>query len=97
MGRLDANNPDRVLPYCGIGSVCYDLMEYEWAARCFLYVRQYREKTMGGDTVDCATIYNNLGCCFFKMRRYSIRILISNYLYRFIESNAYFKLAEAIF
>ena len=70
MGRLDANNPDRVLPYCGIGSVCYHLMEYQWAARCFLYVRQYREKTMGGDTVDCATIYNNLGCCFFKMRRF---------------------------
>jgi len=39
---------------------------------------------MGGDTVDCSTIYNNLGCCMFKMRR-------------FIEANAYFKLAKAIF
>lgn len=39
MKQLDANNPDRVLPFCGIGSVAYHIMEYEWAARCFLYVR----------------------------------------------------------
>lgn len=34
--------------------------------------------------MDTATVYNNLGCCFLKMRR-------------FLEANAYFKLAQAIF
>ena len=68
--HFDNNNPDRVLPYCGLGSVCYHIKEYEYAARCFLKVRDHREMTMGGDTVDSATIYNNLGCCMFKLKRY---------------------------
>jgi hypothetical protein len=51
---------------------------------------------MGGDTVDCSTIYNNLGCCMFKMRRYYLFLIKVNY-FRFIEANAYFKLAKAIF
>ena len=66
---LDDENPDKALPYCGIGSACYHTMEYEWALRCFLKVREIREETIGGDTVDCATTYNNIGCCMLKLRR----------------------------
>ncbi len=84
MSGIAVDSPDRVLPYAGIGSVCFHIMEYEWAVRCFLKVRSIREKTQGGDTVDCATIYNNLGCCMLKLNR-------------FREANAYLKLAKAIF
>jgi hypothetical protein len=39
---------------------------------------------VGPDTVDTATVYNNLGVCFFSLKR-------------FHESFAYLQLAEAIF
>jgi len=45
MSGIAVDSPDRVLPYAGIGSVCYHVMEYEWAIRCFLKVRSVREKT----------------------------------------------------
>lgn len=38
---------------------------------------------MGGDTVDTATVYNNLGCCMLLLERND-------------EANAYFELSEAI-
>lgn len=36
--RLEFNNPDRALPFCGMGSVLYHMEEYKLAARCFLKV-----------------------------------------------------------
>ena len=39
---------------------------------------------IGGDTVDTATVYNNLGCCMFMLERNQ-------------ESKAYFELSHAIF
>ena len=36
-----------------------------------LLAREIRERTLGGDTVDTATVYNNLGCCMFFLERRS--------------------------
>jgi hypothetical protein len=84
LGRLSYNHPDQALPYCGIGSVLYHLEEYTFALRAYLKAREIRESYIGGDTVDTATVYNNLGCCMFSMNRIH-------------ESHAYFKLSGAIF
>ncbi len=46
--------------------------------------RQIRENSLGEDCVDVATIYNNLGSCFFCIDRFK-------------EALAYFKLSQAIF
>eukprot|EP01015_Nassula_variabilis_P020355 TRINITY_DN3522_c0_g3_i3.p1 TRINITY_DN3522_c0_g3~~TRINITY_DN3522_c0_g3_i3.p1 ORF type:complete len:270 (-),score=49.98 TRINITY_DN3522_c0_g3_i3:87-896(-) len=82
--KFDFMNPDRALPYCGLGSVFYHAEDYEWATRCFLKGRDIREQVLGGDTPDTATMYNNLGCCMFSMNRFE-------------EAYSYFLLAEAIF
>ena len=31
--------------------------------------RTIREERLGGDTVDTATVYNNLGCCMYMLER----------------------------
>jgi hypothetical protein len=51
--------------------------------RCFLKAREIREERLGGDTVDTASIYNNLGCCMYMLERNQ-------------EAKAYFELANAI-
>lgn len=81
--RLEFNNPDRALAFCGMGSVLYHMEEYKLASRCFLKAREIRETILGGDTVDTASVYNNLGCCMF-------------FLGRIKESFSYFKLSQAI-
>ena len=45
--------------------------------------REIREERLGGDTVDTATVYNNLGCCMYMLERNQ-------------EAMAYFELAQAI-
>lgn len=57
--------------------------EPAWALRLYLKAREIREETLGGDTVDTATVYNNLGCCMFMLERNE-------------EAKAYFELAQAI-
>ena len=57
--------------------------EPAWALRLFLKAREIREDTLGGDTVDTATVYNNLGCCMYMLERNE-------------EAKAYFELAQAI-
>ena len=57
--------------------------EPAWALRLFLKARKIREETLGGDTVDTATVYNNLGCSMFMLERNE-------------EAKAYFELAQAI-
>ena len=57
--------------------------DLEYAFRCYLHARYIREQTLGGDTVDTAFVYNNLGCCYFVLGKQE-------------ESVAYFELAHAI-
>ena len=52
--------------------------------RCFLMARQIRENSLGEDTADVATTYNNIACCFYCLERNK-------------EAIAYFQLSQAIF
>ncbi len=63
-------NPDTALVYCFLGSIFIRLRKYDWAFRCYLKAKEIRESSIGGDTVDCSTVYNNLGVCCFYMRCY---------------------------
>lgn len=67
--ELPQNHPDQAFPYCGLGSVLYHIDEPAWALRCYLMARNIREERLGGDTVDTATVYNNLGCCMYLLER----------------------------
>lgn len=78
------HHPDKAFPFMGLGSVMYHIDEPAWALRCFLKAREIREATLGGDCVDTATVYNNLGCCMFMLERNE-------------EAKAYFQLSNAIF
>jgi len=80
---LSHNHPDEAFPYCGLGSVLYHIDEPAWALRCFLKAREIREERLGGDTVDTATVYNNLGACMYMLERNQ-------------ECKAYFELSNAI-
>lgn len=81
--QLPYNHPDAAFPYCGLGSVFYHVDEPAWALRCFLKAREIREERLGGDTVDTATVYNNLGCCMYMLERFQ-------------EARAYHELSNAI-
>jgi hypothetical protein len=81
--KLPYNHPDIAFSFCGLGSVLYHMDEPAWALRLYLKAREVRENTIGGDTVDTATVYNNLGCCMFMLERNE-------------EAKAYFELANAI-
>ena len=81
--QLPYNHPDLAFPYCGLGSVFYHVDEPAWALRCFLRAREIREERLGGDTVDTATVYNNIGCCMYMLERFQ-------------ESRAVHELANAI-
>ena len=83
LGLSPANHPDKAFPFCGLGSVLYHMEEPTWALRLYLKAREIRERSLGGDTIDTATVYNNLGCCMFMLERNE-------------ESKAYFELANAI-
>jgi len=81
--KLPLTSPDYALVYSNLGSLLIRLREYEWAFRCYWKAKMVREKTIGGDTIDTATIYNNLGVCCF-------------YLQCFYASQAFFKLSYEI-
>ncbi|CAI2359845.1 unnamed protein product [Moneuplotes crassus] len=81
--KLVYNHPDQAFPYCGIGSILFHMEEPVWALRAYLKAREIREERLGGDTVDTATVYNNLGCCMLTIERNQ-------------EACAFFELAEAI-
>lgn len=61
----------------------YQMEEPVWALRLYLKAREIREATLGGDTIDTATVYNNLGCCMMALERNE-------------EAKAYFELSNAI-
>ena len=81
--KLVSHHPDLAFAFCGLGSVMYHMEEPVWALRLYLKAREIRESTIGGDTVDTATVYNNLGCCMYMLERNE-------------EAKAYFELATAI-
>jgi hypothetical protein len=76
-------NPDRALPYCGIGEALYNAEEYELSTRAFLKAREIRESLLGIESVDTSTVFNNLGCCFFMLGRSK-------------EALSYFKVSSAV-
>ena len=57
--RLGFNNPDRALIYCGLGSVLTHLNQHSLALRSYLMAKKIRERCIGGDTIETATVYNN--------------------------------------
>ena len=65
-----SDNPDNALVYCYLGSLFLDMKEFIWAFRCFQFAKEWREKTIGGDTLDSAAIYNNLGVVAFYMESF---------------------------
>jgi len=81
--KLEYNHPDLAFSYCGIGSVLFHMNEPSWSLRAYLKAREIREDRLGGDTVDTATVYNNLGACMYCLERNQ-------------EALAYFELAGAI-
>ena len=80
---LPSHHPDVAIPYCGIASVLYHLQEYSLSLRAYLKAKDIREECLGGNTVDTATTYNNLGCCMLALGRYQ-------------EAKAYFMLSHAV-
>ena len=68
--KFRSDNPDSALVYSFFGSLFLDLKEFEWAFRCFQYAKESREKIIGGDTLDTAAIYNNLGVVAFYMESF---------------------------
>jgi len=52
-----------------LGSVLYKTHDYKWALRCFLKARDLREITLGEDSIDTATVYNNIACCLHQLER----------------------------
>lgn len=81
--NLVYTHPDRAFAFCGLGSVLFHMEEPAWALRLYLQARTIREESLGGDTVDTATVYNNLGCCMYMLERNQ-------------EAKAYFELSNAI-
>ena len=76
-------DPDTALVYSYLGALFLKLNELEWSLRCFQKAKELREKTIGGDTLDTAAIYNNLG-------------VVSFYMESFLPANSYFNLAYEI-
>ncbi|CAK69928.1 unnamed protein product (macronuclear) [Paramecium tetraurelia] len=58
--KLQADHPDKALPYCGIGSVLYHMQEYE------LGTRMIRESSIGDENIENAITLNNLGCALHQ-------------------------------
>ena len=65
-----SDNPDSALVYCYLGSLFLDMKEFVWAFRCYQFAKEWREKTIGGDTLDTSAIYNNLGIIAFYMESF---------------------------
>ena len=82
--KLIGADTDTALPYCFIGELFLKLEEYHWALRCFLKAKKIREETIGGETPDTASVYNNLG-------------VVSYYLESYLPAKGFFKLAYEIY
>jgi len=67
--HMPANHPDTAVVWCGIGRVAFHSKSYDIAARSMARARRIRERTIGEDTVETATSYNNLACCLTALNR----------------------------
>jgi hypothetical protein len=81
---MSTGNPDVCLVFCYIGDLMLRMNEPEWALRSYWKAKILRESIIGGDTLDTATVYNNLGVCFYYLKKY-------------YETFCFFKLAYAIY
>ena len=68
--KLLGADTDTSLPYCFLGELFLKLKEYDWALRSFLKAKNIREETIGGETPDTASTYNNLGVVAYYMESY---------------------------
>ena len=68
--KLISFSPDNALPFCFLGEFFVKMQEFEWALRAYEKAKIIREETIGGDTIDTATIYNNLGVISFCLESY---------------------------
>lgn len=82
--KFEYTNPDAALCYTNIASIFMSWKEYKWALRCFIKARDIKEYIIGGDCVDTASTYNNIGVVCF-------------YLGDFYGAYGYFKLSYEIF
>ena len=76
-------DPDKALIYSYLGQIFLKINELEWSLRCYQKAKEIREKIIGGDTLDTAAIYNNLG-------------VVSFYMESFLPAKSYFNLAYEI-
>lgn len=77
-------DPDLALPYCFLGEFFIRIKEFNWALRAYLMAKNIREETVGGDTPDTASVYNNLGVACYCLESY-------------LPADGYFKLAYEIY
>ena len=82
--KLISFSPDIALPFCFLGEFFMKMREYEWALRVYEKAKMIREEIIGGDTIDTATIYNNLGVVAFCLESY-------------LPANGYFMMAYEIY
>ena len=82
--KLISFSPDVALPFCFLGEFFTRMQEYDWALRSYEKAKMIREEIIGGDTIDTATIYNNLGVVAFCLESY-------------LPANGYFMMAYEIY
>ena len=82
--KLISFSPDIALLFCFLGEFFTKMQEFEWALRCYEKAKEVREEIIGGDTIDTATIYNNLG-------------VVSYCLESYLPANGYFMMAYEIY
>lgn len=67
--RKSKHDANAAVVWCGLGRVAFHTSNFEIAARLHMRARSIRERILGGDTIDTATSYNNLACCFSALDR----------------------------
>lgn len=67
--KLPGSHPDTAVVWGSLGRAAYRAGDFEVAARAMSKGRWIRERTVGGDTVETATSYNNLACCLAALDR----------------------------
>eukprot|EP00929_Paragymnodinium_shiwhaense_P026851 TRINITY_DN15875_c1_g1_i1.p1 TRINITY_DN15875_c1_g1~~TRINITY_DN15875_c1_g1_i1.p1 ORF type:complete len:997 (-),score=228.43 TRINITY_DN15875_c1_g1_i1:403-3393(-) len=67
--ELPPGHPDAAFVWSGLGRIAFHVGNADVAARSLIRARKIREKTIGGDTIETATTYNNLACCLHALGR----------------------------
>ncbi|CAK0794959.1 unnamed protein product, partial [Prorocentrum cordatum] len=66
---LPGHHPLAVAPWAGLCRVALHAGHHDAAARAALRARSIREQSLGPDTLETATAYNNLACCLHALGR----------------------------